>query len=382
MRITHVSLRYPPALGGVEDYVQQLVERLRGGRDDATVETTKLKTHVPATFLEKVSDPPYVHRHDVWSLSLFAYPIPKGLHARLSTLHSQLLHAHGFWYAPADIAARVARERGIPFVLNTYFSPRRKAIWQVYRACIGEATLAQADAVVVISPQEEAELRRAGFHPKRIELIPPGIEPKEFSHQRDNPFALFGLEAKRVLFFAGRITRAKGLDLLFRALPAVRRAVPDAHVAIAGEDFGEQAEFQALAAGLGVERQVTWLGKLTREQLLGAYKHAAVFAFPSRYEAFGIAPLEASAAGCPVVATNASSLPFVVRDSETGLLFRPEDPDDLAGKLVILLTDAPLAHRLGTTGREYAHREFSWDRSIAKLRALYTELVEVPKRIT
>ncbi len=375
MRLTHVSLRYPPALGGVEDYVQSVVTRLRTAGDEVAVETTKLKTHVPATFLEKINDPSYVHRHDVWTFSLFAYPIPKGFTAQLKAQSSQLIHAHGFWYAPADIAARVARERRIPFVLNPYYAPRRKFVWQAYRALVGEATVNDADAVVVISPQEEAALRRDGFRPRRVVLIPPGIDPAEFAVRRENPFALFGLEARRVLLFAGRITRAKGLDLLFRALPTVLRQAPDVHVAIAGEDFGERAEFQATAAALGIERLVTWLGKLTRDQLVGAYQHAAAFVFPSRYEAFGIAPLEAQAAGCPVIAMDVASLPFVVQDGTTGLLFRPEDVADLTRKILRLLGDRALAQRFSAAGRERAHKEFPWERSIASLRALYADLV-------
>jgi glycosyltransferase involved in cell wall biosynthesis len=125
-------------------------------------------------------------------------------------------------------------------------------VWGIYQTFVGEATMARADAVVVISPQEERALRAAGFRPKRVELIPPGIEPVEFAPRRENPFTLYGLAGRRTLFFAGRITRAKGLDLLFAAFPTILRRVPEAHIAIAGEDFGERDTFQAFAAALGI----------------------------------------------------------------------------------------------------------------------------------
>lgn len=376
MRITHVTLRYPPASGGVEDYAKNLVERLRASGDDVTVETTNLRTHHPARFLDgPLNDPLYVRRHPVRTLGPIAYPIPRVLYSQLSTLHSQLIHAHGFWYAPADIAARAARRTKLPFVLNPYYYRRSKLIWKFYRTLIGNATLSAADAVVVISPQEEAELRWDGVIPKRVECIPPGIELSEFQARQPNPFLSRGLDNTRVLFFAGRIAHAKGIDLLLRALPAILREAPEVHAAFAGEDFGERAELAALADRLGVSRSVTWLGKLPREELIAAYQHANVFVFPSRYEAFGIAPLEAQAAGCPVVATNTASLPFVVRDGETGLLCRPEDPKDLAAKILTLFRDQRLASRLAAAGRERAHREFLWDHSIAKLRTLYAELV-------
>lgn len=376
MRIAHVTLRYPPASGGVEDYTRETVERLRATGDDVTVETTNLRTHHPATTLpEPLGDPPYVHRHTARTLGPMAYPIPRSLSRTLHAARSTLIHAHGFWYAPADIAARVARKRKIPFVLNPYYAPRTKALWRVYRALIGTRTVATADAVVVISPQEEAALRADGFPLRRVALIPPGIEPGEFAPLRQNPFAARGIRSPHILFFAGRVAIAKGIDLLLRALPAILREIPGTHLALAGEDFGDQSTLVALANRLGVSRAASWLGKLPREELLAAYQHAAVFVFPSRHEAFGIAALEAQAAGCPVVATNSSSLPFIVQHEQTGLLFRSEDVGDLARQILRLLYNNQLTQRLATAGRERALRDFPWDANIAKLRSLYNDLV-------
>jgi glycosyltransferase involved in cell wall biosynthesis len=376
MRITHVTLRYPPASGGVEDYVQNIVERLRAAGDDVNLETTTLRTHHPALFLdEPLNDPPYVHRNPVHTFRRFAYPIPTTLRSRLTTHPSQLIHAHGFWYAPADIAARVAHRRRIPIVVNPYFAPRTKPIWKLYRFLRGNRTLALADAIVVISPEEESALRAAEFPPRRIELIPPGIDLAEYAPGRPNPFLEQGLGNKRILLFAGRIARAKGVDLLLEAFARILREYRDVHLAIAGEDFGERATFSRQAQALSIHTNVTWLGKLPRSELLAAYQHAEVFVFPSRYEAFGIAPLEAQAAGCPVVATDAASLPFVVRHGTTGFLTPPEDPEAMAAAVLRLLRDRALATRLGQAGRARAHREFTWDQSVQKLQQLYTDLL-------
>lgn len=376
MHITHVTLRYPPASGGVENYVAHIVEELRTAGDEVSVETTTLRTHHPATILEPLpADPPYVHRHATRTFRHLAYPIPQGLSAHLNTESPHLIHAHGFWYAPADIAARVARRRHIPFVFNPYYAPRTKPLWALYRTVVGKSTLAAADAVVVISPQEEAALRSDGLIPKRIELIPPGIDPAAFAIQRDTPFAKRGLAGKSVVLFAGRIARAKGLDLLLQAFPRVLQSVPEAHLAIAGEDFGEQGSLLRRAKTLGISDAITWLGKLSREELLAAYQHAQVFASPSRYEAFGISVLEAQAAGCPVVATNTTSLPFLVKDGETGLLFRPEDEMHLASSLLRVLSDHAFAQRIAEHARTRALRDFSWNRSTEKLRTLYTDLI-------
>lgn len=376
MRSTHVTLRYPPASGGVEDYVWNLVERLRQAGDDATVETTALRTHHPATDLERpFADPPHVRRHETRTFRYLAYPFPRSLRSTLMKTPTDIIHGHGFWYAPADLAARVAVQRQIPFVFNPYYAPRSKAVWRLYRATVGKSTISAADAVVVISPQEETALRTDGLHPRRVELIPPGIDPSAFIPRRENPFEKRGLVGKSVVFFAGRLARAKGLDLALRALPQILREVPTAHLAAAGEDFGERGSLEALAKTLGVSPAVTWLGKLPREELIAAYQHARVFVFPSHYEAFGIAVLEAQAAGCPVVAMNASALPFLVSDGEMGLLSRQGDAAHLAAAVLRLLKDTQLSERLARNARARALRDFTWEASTRKLRTLYTDLI-------
>lgn len=383
MNVVHTLLRYPPASGGVEEYTRELVERLRALGEDVSVETTNLKIHHPPALLDPVpNDPPYVHRHPARTYDVVGYPIPEGLKEELMDMPMDILHAHAFWYAPADIAARVAQRRNVRFVLNPYYhntENRRTVKWQLYRILYGKSTVAAADAIVVISPHERDLLRADRFSMQRVELIPPGIDGTMFARRQPNPFPAWGLGDSKILLFAGRIAQSKGVDLLIRAVARVRKNLPKTHLAIIGEDFGFRASCEALAKELGVSAAITWAGKVTRAELLGAYQHAAVFVFPSRYEAFGIVALEASAAGCPVVATNDSAIPFVVRDGKTGLLFEKENVHDLARKIRAVLRNPAMAHTLGKQGSAFAKREFSWDRSAKKLHRLYTELMRTEK---
>jgi glycosyltransferase involved in cell wall biosynthesis len=380
MKIVHTLLRYPPATGGVEDYTKELVERLRAGNDDVRVETTNLKIHHPPTQLNPLPiDPPYIHRHDAHTFDSVGYPIPANLKEELTEMEMDILHAHAFWYAPADIAARVAKKRNIPFVLNTYYyntDNRRSMKWQLYRILYGRSTVAAADAVVVISPYEHEMLKKDGFMLDRVELIPPGIEAETFSTKKDNPFPAWNVTAKNILLFAGRIARAKGVDLLIDSLPEVIKRVPDTHLVIIGEDFGFRKQCEEQAKKLGMEKFITWTGKTTREQLIGAYQNASAFVFPSRFEAFGIVLLEAGASGCPIVATNGSAIPYIVHPDKTGLLFEPENTADLASKTISLLTNRNTAQEMAETARYRALTEFAWDQSVAKLRQLYTDLLK------
>lgn len=380
MKIVHTLLRYPPATGGVEDYTKELVERLRQSGDDVLVETTNLKIHHPPEVFDPLpTDPPYVHRHDARTFDSVGYPIPVNLKEELAKTEMDILHAHAFWYAPADIAARVAKKRGIPFVLNPYYyntDNRRSMKWQLYRILYGRSTVAAADAVVVISPHEQAMLKKDGFMLDRVELIPPGIEAETFSTKKENPFLAWNITAKNILLFAGRIAKAKGVDLLIGALPEIIRQVPDTHLVLIGEDFGFKKTCEVQAKQLGVEKHITWTGKTTREALIGAYQNATAFVFPSRFEAFGIVLLEAGASGCPIVATNGSAIPYLVRPEKTGLLFEPENVSDLAQKVVLLLQNKNQAKEMAETARLRANTEFAWSQSVAKLQQLYVDLLK------
>jgi|GEM_PF-1223686 glycosyltransferase involved in cell wall biosynthesis len=380
MKIVHTLLRYPPATGGVEDYAKELVERLRTKGDDVLVETTNLKIHHPPTVFDPLPvDPPYVHRHDAHTFDSVGYPIPVNLKEELQQMEMDILHAHAFWYAPADIAARVAKHRNIPFVLNTYYyntDNRRSMKWQLYRILYGRATVAAADAVVVISPYEQELLKRDGFMLDRVELIPPGIEAETFAQKKPNPFLEWNVRAKNILLFAGRIAKAKGVDLLISALPQIIKQIPDTHLVLIGEDFGFRKTCEEQAKRLGVEQFITWTGKTTRDQLIGAYQNATAFVFPSRFEAFGIVLLEAGAAGCPIVATNGSAIPYIVRPEKTGLLFEPENFNDLATKVIQLLKNNNHAKEMAENARCRAHTEFAWEQSVAKLQQLYVDLLK------
>jgi glycosyltransferase involved in cell wall biosynthesis len=115
---------------------------------------------------------------------------------------------------------------------------------------------------------------------------------------------------------------------------------------------------------------VLWLGPVPDAQLRALYEHAAVFVFPSLYEGFGIPPLEAMICGCPVVASNSSSIPEVCGDA--ALYFDPCDQWALKSAIQSLLTNNLSRSNLIENGRRRA-RYYSWDISAKRLRTALTE---------
>jgi phosphatidyl-myo-inositol dimannoside synthase len=203
----------------------------------------------------------------------------------------------------------------------------------------------------------------------------PGIDPGPARRA-------YGLDGGPWLLTVARLDYHKGIDTVVRALPAIRAAVPGARYAVAGIG-SRRAQLEALVAELGLGDAVRLLGFVPDASLPGLYNAADVFVLASRrydllVEGFGIACVEASACGLPVVASRSGGLPEAVREGETGLLVEPDDPAALAAVVIRLLQDEPLQRRLGSAGRAAVERYYNWDRVTADLMRIEREFRRAP----
>ena len=376
-RIVQVCLRYPPASGGVERNVHALGERLRAAGHDVPVVTSDLRTHDPAEPLdarELARDPSHVVRLSHRPTRGLPYPRLPGITAALDRLRPDVVHAHAFWYPPADAAARWCRRRRVPLVLFPYYYEnrlRRRPPWRLYRRTIGATTFRCADAVVTISPDESERITDAGLRMRKELRLPPPIDVERFERPRPDPFLARGITG-RVLLAVGRLSRGKRLAEGVAAMPDLLRSAPDLQLVIVGEDFGEREALAKHAADLGLAQRVHLLGFVPDDELAAAYRAATLLVHPSSHEAFGIVLAEAMAAGTPVVARRVAAIPQTVPDGRCGLLF--DDAAGLAAAVLRLLGDEPLRRRLGDAGRAHVREHFSWGRALARLDALHRAL--------
>jgi phosphatidylinositol alpha-1,6-mannosyltransferase len=185
-----------------------------------------------------------------------------------------------------------------------------------------------------------------------------------------------GLAGRPVIVCVSRLVPRKGQDTLVRALPLVRRAVPDAALLLVGGGPHRPA-VRRLARELDVADHVVLTGSVPWAELPAHYAAGDVFAMPCRtrnggldVEGLGIVYLEASAVGLPVIAGDSGGAPDAVRDGETGYVVPGRGVDALAARLVELLSDEPLRRKLGTAGRAWVEQEWGWDLQAARLRDL------------
>jgi glycosyltransferase involved in cell wall biosynthesis len=176
----------------------------------------------------------------------------------------------------------------------------------------------------------------------------------------------------RYVLAIGTIEPRKDYPLLVRSFDAVAAACSDvALVIVGGEGWGDEA-FGDAVAGASANNRIVRSGYVDDAGLAAALGGAAVLAYPSRYEGFGLPPLQAMAVGVPVVATAVGAIPEVVGDG--AWLVASGDVDDLAGRLVDALGGGEVVDALVSRGRARA-AHFSWERCADGLVGLYRDAV-------
>jgi glycosyltransferase involved in cell wall biosynthesis len=178
------------------------------------------------------------------------------------------------------------------------------------------------------------------------------------------------------VLYAGNIKPHKNLERLIEAFHLMRQADPnlkDVQLLIIGDEISKYATLRRAVHSHKLHKHVRFFGFVSDQTLAALYRLANVFVFPSLYEGFGLPPLEAMASGTPVITSNVSSLPEVVGDA--ALMIDPYDPAAIADAMARVLTDTDL--RVDLQGRGLARaREFSWERSIGRVREIYEEVMQ------
>jgi len=247
-----------------------------------------------------------------------------------------------------------------------------------------------ADAVVAVSGTVRDRLRHDHrFDPALVHLIYNGVDLTEFA-ALDSPLALSQRRQARqgwsvpdsalVLGMIGRLD-AKGQSDLVAVIPALERKYHALHIVLIGSEGkpGEQARLTAQAEAAGLAGRLHFTGP--REDIPALLPTLDILVHLPRDESFGLALAEAMAAGRPTVATNIGGCREVVRDGLTGLLVPPGDAPALTEALECLLDPAEgLARRatFGEAGRRVVAENFSRERQLDRLQALYHQLCPSP----
>lgn len=270
----------------------------------------------------------------------------------------QLVHAH-WWFPAGVVAAATSRLSRVPFVTTMHGSDVRLA-----RSAAGAATglrwvLRASRATTTVSRWLADEA-----HAMTPELPSPRVSPMPAATELFTPS---GTRAADRLLFVGRLNAQKGIELLLRALAAMRARL---RLDVVGD--GPDAEsLRALAASLGIADRLTWHGALPHTALPDLYRRATALVVPSREEGLGLVAVEAQLCETPVIAFDSGGLRDIVTHGVTGILADVFTADALARAIDELLARPDRAASLGAAGRRAALAVFSPDAVARSYEAIY-----------
>jgi PEP-CTERM/exosortase A-associated glycosyltransferase len=313
--------------------------------------------------------------------------LAKRLGEVVEEVHPDILHAH----SPAlnGLAAlRVAQWYGLPVVYEC------RAFWEDaavdhgtsregdlrYRASHALETYVfrKAQAITVICEGLRADILARGIPAEKVTVIPNAVDVRKFQHGgTPDPelHAELGLNGEVVLGFIGSFYAYEGLPLLLEALPLITRERPDVRLLLVGGGPQEQ-RLRDMVAALGLDACVVFAGRVPHDRVQKYYDQVDVLVYP-RYSmrltelVTPLKPLEAMAQGRLVIASDVGGHRELIEDGKTGWLFKAGDPEDLARKVLDLLTHKDLWPAIRQAGREFVERERNWGRSVDRYAHVY-----------
>ena len=287
--------------------------------------------------------------------------------AELWSGRADLVHGTNFVVPPAWRAATVVTVHDLtPFHHPEWCLPAARAYPELVRKAVARGAWVHADSEFVAE-----ELRTLLAAPaERVRAICPGI-PRRQRRPQGTARDLLPAWATSYVLGLGTVEPRKGFPTLVGAFGRIAVRHPGLALVIAGADGWASHELAQAIAGSPDPSRVVRLGWVDGAQRDALLKEATVFAYPSLYEGFGIPPLEAMAAGTPVVASDAGALPEVLGDAAR--LVPAGDEGALAGALGQLLEDSGAREALVARGHELTAK-YSWERCATEMVALYRDV--------
>jgi phosphatidyl-myo-inositol dimannoside synthase len=198
--------------------------------------------------------------------------------------------------------------------------------------------------------------------------IAPGIDTDHFSPRNsDNLRQSLQLSDKKVIVCVARLVHRKGQDKLIDAMPSILESISNAHLLIVGQG-PYQSKLVKRVKKLGLEENVTFVGRINYEKLPEYICVGDLFAMPSRsrfggleVEGLGIAYLEASACGLPVIAGSSGGAPDAVVDGKSGAVVNGTDITAIANTVIKFLRDPEGSQQMGQFGRNWVVEKWRWE---------------------
>ena len=280
---------------------------------------------------------------------------------------------HPYYRAPDLIGPAISKALSIPYVTveASHAGKRDLDEWRAMQAPVAEA-VCRADLNICLTQTDREGLERI-VRREQLADLPPFIDVQPFRSlgsrsERGDPVRLITVAMMR------HDTKLDSYRVLAEALKRI--SVLPWRLTIVGDGMARK-EVESAFAGIDAGR-LEWLGQLTADRVVETLSGSDLFVWPGLGEAYGLAYLEAQAAGLPVVAMETHGVPMVVCDGQTGILAPAGDIGSYAGAIAELVSDHGRRSALGRAARAFTLGERSLEGAANRLSSLLKPLVAVP----
>ncbi len=294
----------------------------------------------------------------------------------------QIIHLHEYRTFLNITSFFYAKKKNIPYVLSAHGSlPSQLGktfAKNIFDILIGKNILKTASSVIALSALEKEQYLSYGIKAEKISVLYNGINLESFS-SLPPPGSFkkkYEFNDKKIILFLGRLNRIKGLDFLVESFALLSQEHKNALLLIAGEDDGYKGELMRIVNGLKLQDRVLFLGLLKGEEKLAALRDANFLVYPSRYEIFGLVPLEAIMCGTPVILSRACGCAQILEDTGAAITVSYGDTQSLAVSMEKLLESDQKGISMVEKGQAFIRDRLSWDHISKRTFSIYESIMD------
>ena len=363
--IIHVVSYYPPHLGGMENCVAEISERLSEKKYRVLVYTSDIG------YVERFKNFPSLNVNYLKSIEVAHTPIIFSLFFRLLFIpRESLIHLHiSLAYVP-EVTYLVSKIRKTPYVAHIHLDVDPSGIFgfllKPYKKYILVHVLRNASRIICLTEaQRELMINKYKLLPNKVLVIPNGVGD-DFSISKRKKINKISR-----LLFVGRIDSQKNIPLLINALSLIKH---NSTLDIVG-DGEKRKEIEELIKEKKL-KNVTLHGRKTGRELIDFYKRADIFVIPSKKEGLSLSMLEAMAAGLPIVGADVEGIRELIYDC--GILVKNPNPQNFSKEIDKLLSNSKKVLELSKKSSNKA-KLYSWDLIVNEIKKVYEEVLSETK---
>ena len=376
MNIALVSPASFPAtqFGGIMFLVADIAKEAANLGNDVVIYTTDLDFANNASTFNKnlpkkeTLDNFTIKRSHVW-LKISLFFLNPGIYFQMMKDSPDIIHTIGVRSFQSFIAAIVAKKKKIPLVisdqggLTTHPDLKsggifKKILYKLQTPMIH--FIINNSTKISVANEYEKKIFEKFTNKSKIEIINNGVNLETLTPSKNNFREKFCINDKFILF-VGRFSHSKGIDILLRAINLLKDKpkLKNIKFVIMGVDFGYQKQMYDLINELEIETSIHIIRNPVRADVISAYQECEFLILPSRWELSPLVPLEGFAFKKTIISTNTDGIPYTVKHNTNGLLFDPENFEELSELILELISNTDKRDSLGLTGYQMVMDELN-----------------------